>query len=342
MCYSPITFRGRGLDRLSSLNFIRKLSQDNSVIRLQNSITGLDKQKDSVKKINLSPNWVTGFTDAEGCFSVIISKRSNLRWRVIVSFEINLHSKDILILNKIKDFFGVGLVTTRVNKNISVFRVNKLQDLVKVIIPHFNSYPLITNKFSDFVLWSKVIELMVTKQHLTFIGFKTILNYYASINKGLSSKVLSAIQAEKIEVVGIDKVKSKLPEHLQPEWVSGFVAGDGGFSIGIRKNTGQIYFRFHIAQHSRDQLLMQMFIKFFQCGKVNIRYNIKRCDFYVQDFLSIYNKIILHFEKFPLINVKNLDFESFKQAAILYKQGGKNNTKAIEQIINTMNSNRKI
>ena len=31
--------------------------------------------------------------------------------------------------------------------------------------------------------------------------------------------------------------------------VSGFVAGDDGFSIGNRKNSGQIYFRFHIAQH---------------------------------------------------------------------------------------------
>ena len=124
------------------------------------------------------------------------------------------------------------------------------------------------------------------------------------------------------------------------EWVSGFVAGDGGFSIGIRKNTSQIYFRFHIAQHSRDHLLMKMFILFFECGKVNIRTSTERCDYYVQDFPSIYNKIITHFDKFPLYNVKSLDFQSFKKAVTLYKDGGKNNTKAIQQIINTMNSKR--
>ena len=297
------------------------------------------------KKNNLSPNWLTGFTDAEGCFSVILTKTSTLKWRIIVSFEINLHSKDILILNKIKEFFcGVGSVTTRDNRNLSVYRVNKLEDLVKIIIPHFNRYPLITNKNSDFLLWSKVVELMVTKQHLTPVGFSTVLSYYASINKGMSPKVLSDFP----NVVGVDRdgVGSRhpdqvyLPERLNPEWVSGFVAGDGGFSIGIRKNTGQIYFRFHITQHSRDQLLMQMFVLFFKCGKLNIRTNTDRCDYYVQDFEKICNNIIPHFDQFPLCNVKTLDFESFKQAVVLYKEGGKNNTKDIEEIINSMNSNR--
>ena len=98
-------------------------------------MTGLEEQKDletqnklEKKIFNLSPNWLTGFTDAEGCFSVIVTQRSNLKWRIIVSFEINLHSKDILILNSIKDFFGVGSVTTRVNKNLCVYRVTKLDD----------------------------------------------------------------------------------------------------------------------------------------------------------------------------------------------------------------------
>lgn len=65
---------------------------------------------------SLDPNWVTGFTDAEGCFSVIISKRSNLNWRVQVSFEINLHIKDIAILYLIKNLFGVGSVSSRKKK----------------------------------------------------------------------------------------------------------------------------------------------------------------------------------------------------------------------------------
>lgn len=86
------------------------------------------------------------------------------------------------------------------------------------------------------------------KQHLTHSGFITILTYYASINRGISPSVSAYFP----EIVGVKKETVALPENLNPLWVSGFVAGShgqGGFSIGIRQETGQIYFRFHITQH---------------------------------------------------------------------------------------------
>lgn len=138
---------------------------------------------------NLNPSWVTGFVDAEWCFSVIFSQRSNLSWRIIVSFEINLHKKDIAILYAIKDFFGVGSVYSPSNRSTCVYRVKKVDDLVNVIIPHFLNYSLLTQKYSDFVLWSKVVNIIFNKEHLTPTGFNTILTYYASINKGMTSKV---------------------------------------------------------------------------------------------------------------------------------------------------------
>jgi hypothetical protein len=116
----------------------------------------------------------------------------------------------------------------------------------------------------------------------------TILTYYASINKGISSSVLSAFP----DIIGIKKESIVLPDNLNPYWVSGFVAGDGGFSIGIRPEKGQIYFRFHVTQHSRDSSLMNLFLTIFNCGKVNIRSNTDRCDYYVQDYLQIDNIII--------------------------------------------------
>jgi len=185
------------------------------------------------KPQKLNPNWITGFTDAEGCFTVIISKRSNLNWRVQVSFEINLHIKDILILHSIKDFFNVGLISSRLDKNNCVYRVTKIEDLINVIIPHFLNYPLISQKYADFLLWFKVIKLMHKKEHLTSSGFYTILTYYASINTGLSTTVKSVFP----NIVGVERDKVNLPDKLNPYWVSGFVAGEGSFFIGIRKIT---------------------------------------------------------------------------------------------------------
>ena len=77
----------------------------------------------------------------------------------------------------------------------------------------------------------------------------TILSFYASINRGLSSAVLSSFP----NVIGKERLKPNKPENLNPNWVSGFTAGDGGFSIGIRKETKQIYFRFYLTQHSRHE-----------------------------------------------------------------------------------------
>ena len=61
----------------SKFSNIRTITHNSSVINI-NLKQGLIKEP--------SPNWVTGFSDAEGCFSVIISKVSALRWRIIVSF----------------------------------------------------------------------------------------------------------------------------------------------------------------------------------------------------------------------------------------------------------------
>ena len=283
----------------------------------------------------INPDWLTGFTDAEGCFTVVITQRSNLNWRVIV--EINLHTKDISILELIKDFFGVGYVTTRIDKSKSVYRVTKVEDLLHVIIPHFLSYPLLSQKRADFLLWNKVVNLIHTKQHLTTSGFSTILSYYASINRGMSPKVLATFP----QIVGVSREEVLLPDKLNPNWVSGFAAGDGGFSIGIRKNTGQIYFRFHIAQHSRDISLLKLFINFFGCGTVRMRSNSDGCDFFVQDFSDIYRIINPHFIEYPLNNVKSLDFNDFHRAAELFKVSGRSESEAIKKIINNMNSKRK-
>jgi len=286
---------------------------------------------------NLDPNWITGFSDAESCFSIIISKRTNSSWRVSASFEINLHIKDINILYQIQKFFRVGSVTSRINKNICVYRVTKIEDLINIIIPHFFKYPLLTQKYSDFILFTKVVELISKKEHLNYTGFTTVLSYYASINRGLSSTISSLYP----NIIGVDRIKPNLPDCLNPNWVSGFTAGDGGFSIGIRTNTNQIYFRFHVTQHSRDILLMELFIKFFGFGKVNVRSNQSRCDYYVQDFLNIYETIIPHFENYPLNNAKELDFLDFKKACNLYKAENKKNTETIKEIISKMNSKRK-
>nr|YP_009517192.1 LAGLIDADG homing endonuclease [Blastosporella zonata]AYE93089.1 LAGLIDADG homing endonuclease [Blastosporella zonata] len=270
----------------------------------------------------INPYWITGFTDAEGCFSIIVEILATNKWRLRTSFEINLHIKDVDILYQIKEFFGVGNVYLRSQKNIAVYRVSNLQYINEVIIPHFKKYTLITKKSIDFNLWCKVINMISNKQHLSESGFLTILNYYASINRGMSKKVLNYYP----DIKPVTRPKVELPLNLNPHWVSGFVAGDGGFSIVFRSSNSiilkqQVSCRFQITQHIKDIELMNLFSKFFNCGTVYVRSNSShRCDFVVQDINLLLSNIIPHFEIYPIFNLKYQDYICFKKALNIIKQ----------------------
>jgi len=297
-------------------------------------------------KTKLDPNWVTGFVDAEGCFSIIIEIPKTLKWKVRTSFEINLHEKDQDILYKIKSFFGVGAIYHRPDKKKSVYRVTNVNYIKDVIIPHFTKYPLISKKRVDFLLWSEVIKLILNKDHLQREGFLKILSLYASINKGVSNKVLLYYP----NIVPVDKPVINLPDNLNPQWVSGFVAGDGGFSIYVRPALDyvileKVYCRFHIAQHIKDLELLKLFIKFFDCGVVALRSNLAtpRCDFIVQNTASILDKILPHFDRYPLLNLKEEDYICFKECMTIIKLKKHltiEGLKKIKELNLEMNSNR--
>lgn len=294
----------------------------------------------------LNPNWVTGFVDAEGCFSIIIEVSNPLKWKVRTSFEINLHEKDKEILYKIQAYFGVGAIYHRPDRKKSVYRVSNANYIKDVIIPHFTKYPLISKKRLDYLLWSEVIKLILNKDHLNKEGFSKILSYYASINKGVSKKVQEYFP----NIIPADKPVISLPDNLNPQWVSGFVAGDGGFSIYVRAAkdyilSEKVYCRFHIAQHVKDLELMKLFIKFFNCGSVNVRSNIAtpRCDFIIQDATSLLEKILPHFDTYPLLNLKQEDYICFKECMTIIKLKQHLTTEGLNKIKSLnleMNSNR--
>jgi len=57
------------------------------------------------------------------------------------------------------------------------------------IIPHFDKYPLKTKKFSDYLLFKKVVGMMRQKEHLTIEGLHKIVAIKASLNLGLSEEL---------------------------------------------------------------------------------------------------------------------------------------------------------
>lgn len=192
----------------------------------------------------------------------------------------DLHDKDLAILYRIQSFFGVGKVYLKSKRNLCVYRVTVPSDLLKVIIPHFLEYPLISKKVSEFFP----------------------------------------------DIKPFDRPNQLLPSKLSPHWVSGFVAGDGGFHLGVIRDNRYVLgerakFQFYITQHMQEAELFRLFEGFFGCGSVYIRSDSSRCDFIVQDLDSVLIKILPHFDLYPLQNLKQKDYLDFKEALSIIRSG---------------------
>ena len=213
----------------------------------------------------LDPYWVTGFTDAEGCFSVRFTKNKlhKIGWYISPVFIINLHIRDKNILKDIKSFFDCGTLYYYKNKQVISYAVLDINNINKIIIPHFERYPLITQKLGDYVLWKNIIELMNEKIHLNKEGLKKIVNLKASLNRGLTKKLEICFP----DTIKVKKPITSLSKNMDYNWFAGFFTGDGCFFIDILKSksnkTGYtVTLRIIIGQHSKDEFLINSLINF--------------------------------------------------------------------------------
>jgi hypothetical protein len=292
----------------------------------------------------INPWVITGLIDAEGTFttSVLKSLSTKSGYNVAARFKITLHIKDLELIKNIQSFFGeVGTIV--VWKDTATYRVDSLNQILDVVIPHFDKYPLITQKLADYLLFKDIISLMKNKEHLTLDGFRKVLSIKASLNLGLSPK-LKVIFPE-IKAVNRPLVVGK--EIPSPFWIAGFTSGDGSFYLTIRKKKlngiPRIDIGFQITQHSRDMLLLEKFTTYFNCGKLK-----KDSRYYVHYFIAssikdISQNIIPFFKEYKIIGTKSLDFTDFCKAVEIIKSGAhltKEGVDLICEIQNGMNSKR--
>jgi hypothetical protein len=107
-------------------------------------------------KCTINPWFVTGFSDAEGCFIIGLSKDSKRTngWIVALEFAISLHEKDQVLLENILSFFlEVGTIR-KAGNNVIKYQVRSIADL-SIVIAHFEKYPLITQKWADYQLFKQ-------------------------------------------------------------------------------------------------------------------------------------------------------------------------------------------
>ena len=134
--------------------------------------------------MKLSPDWVVGFTDGEGCFFIGIQKHPEMSsgYQVLPEFTIVQHERDIQILYALKEHFKCGVVR-RNHGDRFAYRVRELKSL-KRIVEFFEKHPLKTRKNVDFRKFRRVLMMMEQDKHLTKDGLLEILHIVSEMNTG--------------------------------------------------------------------------------------------------------------------------------------------------------------
>ena len=164
-------------------------------MQTSNNATSAENQQERL--VNLG--WVLGFVDGEGCFSINFIKQADrqeserirrgykLGLQVAHEFAVTQGESSKPSLIKLKKFFGVGEIY--INKRYDnhkehLFRytVRKKVDLLNVIIPFFEKHMLRTNKYKNFKLFAKCVNMINRKEHLTQNGLLKILKISESMN----------------------------------------------------------------------------------------------------------------------------------------------------------------
>ncbi len=122
-----------------------------------------------IKKESMDFSWyLTGFIDGEGCFSISFNRRAKLKTGIEVrpSFSVAQNKRSLQVLKDIHAYFGCGAIRFSKHDQMYKYEVRSIGDIMQRIIPHFEKYPLKTNKAHDFKIFTEVCQAIYRSQHL--------------------------------------------------------------------------------------------------------------------------------------------------------------------------------
>ena len=149
---------------------------------------------DTAVSVTLLDSWLSGFTDAEGCFNVSITYNTRYTLGHAIKMRYILDQKDSSILLIIRNFFGFGKVTLR-SETDGVYRYTATGfKSMTSVMSYFKVFPLLTKKASSLDKWSNIHKIVSNKLHLTEQGLAQVksLQKQVNIDNSITKKTGSA------------------------------------------------------------------------------------------------------------------------------------------------------
>ena len=173
--------------------------------------------------------WLVGFVEGDGSFSV--SRNGKY---VKYTFSIELSIEDIALLYKVKNLLGNvgGSITQRTRKGITTarFKIEAKEQLKSVILPIFETYPMLITKHYDFLFFKECL--------LKNITYSKDIPYY-----------------ERPAVIRFDSVDSLLKTSYFDTWLVGFLEAEGSFYFFAATGETNMTAGFNVSQTAEKQII---------------------------------------------------------------------------------------
>ena len=138
----------------------------------------------ALERHTLTPEYLSGYVDGEGCFTVSFSIRPTLRigWETKPSFSVSQNEDRAQVLFAMKEYFDAGFLRRDYSDKTLKYEVRRLDDLIEKVLPHFDAHPLVSDKQQDYLLFKEICFLVKQGRHHLPRGLATITDLAFQMN----------------------------------------------------------------------------------------------------------------------------------------------------------------
>ena len=234
--------------------------------------------------------WFVGFIDAEGCFMISIRYSNVITFRV----RITLHIDELPLIVELQNKLGCGSIYKGKTKcELSISEKNALTFL---ILPILVEFPLNTTKYLNFLDFKEALNIKEKGNHLTTEGKLRILNLKANMNRARTD----------------NSMPSDHTIRITPNWLIGFIEGDGSFYIN------KLAPMLRISQSNKDYKILEEIYKYFNSGtlgqnKITMRFQNEEpmVNLTFHNILFIHDKLLPLFNSLKFYTKKELDYKDW-------------------------------
>ena len=137
--------------------------------------------KEQIQRKKLHPQYVAGFIDGEGSFSVTIGKHKTLKRGILIlpEFEIEVRADDREILERIMVTIGCGRIYDLSYERYGWFphvkyKITSTKIMRDILFPFLDASPLQAKKLKAYKIFKQIVLMVCKKKHLEDLGFEKI------------------------------------------------------------------------------------------------------------------------------------------------------------------------